>query len=144
MSELRISTEIVCFVIAKARALDAKVAPTGLASGNNPVDDDYQATLEDLPSDATEQELRATLQTLNGAEMADLIALMWLGRDDMSPEEWPDVLHEVAEAGIDHPVNYLMGTPLLGDYLDEALARFGFSCSGSGEAVEVGTKFLPG
>lgn len=143
MSELRVSTETICFVIAKARALDVKEAPSGLASGTNPADEDYQSALEDRPGDATEEELERTLQALNGAEMADTIALMWLGRDDSPLEEWPDVLREVGEAHIEHPVDYLMGTPLLGDYLEEGLAKFGFSCIESGEPLEAPTKTLP-
>jgi hypothetical protein len=143
MSELRVSTETICFLIAKARALDAKVAPTGLASGTDPIDDDYQTVLEDRASDPTEEELRRTLEALNGAEMADVVALMWLGRDDLAVEEWPDVLRQVGDAHIEHAVDYLMGTPLLGDSLDEGLANFGVSCLESGEPLEGGARVRP-
>lgn len=129
MSELRINTETVCFVIAKARAFDAQVAPSGLAEGSNPSDENYQAVLEDRPGDATEEELRRTLQSLNGEELADLIGLMWLGRDDRPLEDWPDVLREVAEEWPDHPIAEILGTPLLGEYLDLGLAKFGYSCT---------------
>jgi hypothetical protein len=143
MSELRISSETVCFVIAKARAFDVKEAPTGLADGTNAVDDDYQTTLEEGASDATEEELKRTLEALNGAEMADLVALMWLGRDDLAVEEWPDVLSQVRDAHIEHPAGYLMGTPMLGDYVEEGLAKFGVSCLDSGERVEIATRVRP-
>jgi hypothetical protein len=143
MSELRVSTETICFIIAKARALDVKVAPTGLASGSDPIDDDYHSTLEDRASDPTEEELRQTLEALNGAEMADLLALMWLGRDDLALEEWPDVLRQVDDAQIGHPIDYLMGRPLLGDYLEEGLAKFGLSCLDSGERIDPGARVRP-
>ena len=143
MSELRVSTETICFIIAKARALDVKVAPTGLASGNDPIDDDYHSTLEDRASDPTEEELRQTLEALNGAEMADLLALMWLGRDDLALEEWPDVLRQGDDAQIGHPIDYLMGRPLLGDYLEEGLAKFGLSCLDSGEPIDPGARVRP-
>ena len=128
MSELRISTETVCFAIARARAL-AKVAPTGLVEGSNPSDENYQAVLEDRPGDATEEELRRALQALNGEELADLIGLMWLGRDDRPVEDWPDVLREVAEQPPERPIDELLETPLLGEYLEQGLATFGYSCS---------------
>jgi hypothetical protein len=143
MSELRVSTETICFIIAKARALDVKVAPTGLASGSDPIDDGYQAALEDRASDPTEEELRQTLEALNGAEMADVLSLMWLGRDDLALEEWPDVLRQVDDAHIGHPVDYLMGRPLLGDYLEEGLAKFGVSCLESGETIDPGVRVRP-
>jgi len=129
MSELRISTETVCFAIARARALAAKVAPTGLVEGSNPSDENYQAVLEDRPGDATEEELRRALQALNGEELADLIGLMWLGRDDRPVEDWPDVLREVAEQPPERPIDELLETPLLGEYLEQGLATFGYSCS---------------
>ena len=133
MAELRISTETVCFIIAKARALDAKVAPSGLMDGSNPADDEEHAILEDRPGDATEEELRRTLEALNGAEMADLIGLAWLGRGEETVEDWPDVMQRVADEHPEHPVTWLMQLPLLGDYLDEGLAAFGLSCADSGE-----------
>lgn len=141
MGELRISTETVCFIIVKARAFDAKVAPTELNDGTDPPDDVFVETLEDEPAaDATEEELRRTLEALNGAEMADLVALMWLGREATPVDDWEEVLQQVAEANIEHPIDYLMGTPLLGDYLDEGLAWFGRSCTESGEPVAPGAK----
>jgi Protein of unknown function (DUF3775) len=143
MSELRVSTETICFLIAKARALDAKVAPTGLASGSDPIDDDYHATLEDRASDPTEEELRQTLEALNGAEMADVVALVWLGRDDLEVGEWPDVLRQVADAHIEHPIDELIATPLLGDYLAEGLSKFGMSCLESGEPTIRGARVRP-
>jgi hypothetical protein len=123
----------VCFIIAKARALDIKVAPSGLMNGSNPADDEERAILEDLPSDATEEELRRTLEALNGAEIADLIGLAWLGRGEETVEDWPDIMQGVADDHPEHPVAYLMQLPLLGDYLEEGLAAFGLSCTESGE-----------
>jgi hypothetical protein len=144
MSELRVSTETVCFIIAKARAFDVKVAPSELNEGADPIDDDYVEALEDAPAgDATEEELRQTLEALNGAEMADVVALMWLGREATPVEDFEEVLQQVAEADIDHPVDYLMGTPLLGDYLEEGLAWFGRSCTDSGETLAPGARLLP-
>jgi hypothetical protein len=144
MSELRVSTETVCFIIAKARAFDVKVAPSELNEGADPIDDDYVEALEDAPAgDATEEELRRTLEALNGAEMADVVALMWLGREATPVEDFEEVLQQVAEADIDHPIDYLMGTPLLGDYLEEGLAWFGRSCTESGEPLAPGARLLP-
>lgn len=144
MSELRVSTETVCFIIAKARAFDVKVAPSELNEGADPIDDDYVEALEDAPAgDATEEELRRTLEALNGAEMADVVALMWLGREATPVEDFEEVLQQVAEADIDHPVDYLMGTPLLGDYLEEGLAWFGRSCTESGATLAPGARLLP-
>ena len=139
MSELRISSEQVCFIIMKARTLDAEVPSLELEAGSNPSDDQMIGVLEDQENDPTEEELRGALEALNGAEMADLIALMWLGRGDGTIDDWSGLLHEVADADIEHPIEYLLGTPLLGDYLEEGLNQFGITCTSSGapEGVEL-------
>jgi hypothetical protein len=87
MDELRISTETVCFIIARARAFHVKTAPTGMGDGTNPVDDNYQLVLEERPTDATEEELQRALEALNVEEMTHLLALMWLGRGDETIDE---------------------------------------------------------
>lgn len=133
MDELGISTEAVCFIITRARAFDAKTAPTELEDGTNPVDDDFRMVLDEDPTDAMEEELRQALEALNVEEMTHLIALMWLGRGDETVDDWPEVLAQVEAAASDHPVAYLMGTPLLADYLEEGLDKFGRSCTTSGE-----------
>jgi hypothetical protein len=136
MSELRISTETVCFIIAKALAFDAPEEGEGLSEASNPSDENYQAVLEEPPEDATdeagdatEEELRGTLEALNGDELADLIGLIWLGREDRPVEDWPDILEEVAAQPPDHPIAEILATPLLGEYLDLGLAKFGYSCT---------------
>jgi hypothetical protein len=100
----------------------------GPFGASNPSDENYQAVLEDLPGDATEEELRRTLEALNGEELADLIGLLWLGRDDRPVEDWPNVLRE-AEQRRAHPIAELLETPLLGEYLDLGLAKFRYSCT---------------
>lgn len=133
MDELRISTEAVCFIITRARAFHVKTASSELGDGTNPLDDDYQMALEEHPTDATEEELRRALEALNVEEMTHLIALMWLGRGDETVDDWPEVLAQVEAAASDHPVSYLMGTPLLADYLEEGLDKFGLNCTTSGQ-----------
>ena len=125
---LRISTDKVCYVVVKARELDVKVAPYGLDEGSNPSDDQMAAILEDYAADPTFEELQVFLQGLNDEELEDLVALTWVGRGDFSSEEWDDVLAEIQDVREKHSVEYLIGTPLLADYLEEGLSQFGLSC----------------
>jgi hypothetical protein len=52
-----------------------------------------------------------------------------LGRADSSPDEWSALREEAAAAHSDHTADYLLGTPLLGDYLAEGLNKLGHDCS---------------
>ena len=124
--ELEISLEKVCFVIAKARELDVKVAPEELDDASD--EDMMQRILEDYADDPTFEELRSFLLDQNDDELKELLALTWLGRGDFTIEEWQDGLGQVRAVRRHHTADYLLGTPLLADFLEEGLAQFGLSC----------------
>lgn len=125
MATLRISPEKVCYVIAKAREFDVKVAPEEMEDDQ----DDVERILEDYADDPTFEELKSFLEAQNDEELEDLLALVWLGRgDDWSIDDWADLLSEIRDVRERHTVDYLLGTPMLGDYLEEGLAAFGHSC----------------
>lgn len=128
MASLRISPEKVCFVVVKARELDVKVDPGELDEGSNPTDDQMTVILEDYAGDPTFAELKSFLEALNDDELEDLLGLVWLGRGASTVDDWDDVLAEVRDVRERHTVDYLLGTPLLADYLEGGLAEFGLSC----------------
>jgi hypothetical protein len=124
MATLRISPEKVCYVIAKAREFDVKVAPEEMDD-----EGDSGRILEDYADDPTYDELKSFLETLNDEEVEDLLALDWLGRgDDWSVDDWDELLGEIRDVRERHTVEYLLGTPMLPDYLEEGLAALGHSC----------------
>jgi Protein of unknown function (DUF3775) len=129
MPTLRISPEKVCFIVVKARELDVKVAPEWLDDGSNATDDQMAQILEDYADDATLDELKSYLQALNEDELEDLLALTWLGRGDYTLADWEDLKSEVQDVRDRHTVDYLIGTPLLADYLGNGLSEFGLSCA---------------
>jgi hypothetical protein len=125
--ELNINLEKVCFVIAKARELDVKVAPEELDDASD--EDMMQRILEDYADDPTLEELRSFLFEQNDDELKELLALAWLGRGDFAIEEWQDGLKRVRDVRQYHTADYLLGTPLLADFLEEGLSQFGLSCA---------------
>ena len=125
---LSISTEKVCFVVVKAREFDVKDVDTILDDGSNPTDDRMIEVLEDRPDDPVIQELVAFIEAMSEDEQVDLVTLAWLGRGDGTLEEWAELRAEAARMHNRHTASYLLGIPLLPDYLEEALAEFGRSC----------------
>jgi hypothetical protein len=107
-----------------------KDVATDVDSGSNATDDDMRDVLEDLPGDATEQELAGFIEGMTDDERIDLVTLMWLGRDDGSIDEWRTLRQEAERAGTESTARYLLGTPLLADYLETGLAKFDLSCTG--------------
>jgi hypothetical protein len=126
--ELVISPEKVFFVIVKAREFDAKVENSDPDSGSNPSDDREIDVLEDRVDDSVEGELRSFINALTEDEQIDLVALTWLGRDDYTAADWSSVHEEAARAHNNRTVEYLLGIPLLGDFLEEGLSALGYSC----------------
>jgi hypothetical protein len=124
---LTISLEKLAYIIIKAREYDAEVPPTDPDSGSNPADDADLDVLEDNPENPTYQELTDAISSLSDLERVELLALMWLGRGDYSKEEWRDALLEARRIHDEKETLYLVGTPLLGDYLEEGLSQLGYS-----------------
>ena len=125
---LQIDPEKVCFIIIKAREFDAKEEPMEEDYASNAADEGMREVLEDLPEDATYDELKAFLQALNRDELLDLLALTFVGRGDYTSEEWEEARAE-ADSTLDRKVfEYLLGIPTLGDYLEEGLTALGYSC----------------
>lgn len=125
---LTISPEKVCFIIIKAREFDVKDAVTDPDPGSNPSDDKDAAVLEDHRDDPVVEELTSLINSLSVDEQVDLVTLAWLGRDDYTAADWPGVREEAAAAHNRRTASYLLGMPLLGDFLEEGLSLLGYSC----------------
>jgi hypothetical protein len=125
---LTISPEKVFFVIVKAREFDVKDAVTEPNPGSNPSDDKDAAILEDHADDPVVEEITSLINSLSEDEQIDLVSLAWLGRDDYSAEDWLEIREEAARAHNKRTAAYLLGMPLLGDFLEEGLSLLGYSC----------------
>ena len=84
--------------------------------------------LEDTPDDPVFEELTSFLNDLNVDEMEELLALTWLGRGDYTVDDWQDALKQAREVRDEKAPQYLLGIPLLADYLEDGLSSFGLSC----------------
>ena len=124
---LAISAEKVAYIIAKAREFDVKDVVTDPDSGSNATDDAMLSVLEDHSDDPVVAELRAAIFGLNEDEQVDLVTLAWLGRGDGGVEDWDDLRAEAARAHNRRTASYLLGMPLLSDYLEEGLSQLGIA-----------------
>ena len=123
---LTIPLEKLAYVIEKAREFDAQV-PSDAEEGSNAADDDEREILLDTPDNPTEQELRDAIDGLGIPERQELLALMWLGRGDYDAESWSEALQQARQTQSASETAYLLGTPLLGDYIEEGVAALGLS-----------------
>lgn len=118
---LSISPEKVFFIIAKSRQAESTAAGLEAEAANG----------DDMPEDHSERtdraELSGFIRELNEDEQIDLVTLMWLGRGDGEIANWRELRAEASRAHNNRTASYLIGTPMLADYLEEALSKFGLS-----------------
>lgn len=124
MTGLEISPTKVGFVIVKSREIAAKVAAWDDGATS---DHDAESILESFSDDATQDELKGFIRDLNEDEQASLVALAWIGRGSFGPEELEEALATARAERSNRTEDYLLGMPLLPDYLEEALDRLGYS-----------------
>ncbi len=125
LSELAV--EKVCFIVVKAHEFDAAGGePSDDAS--NPSDDRFVSALTPANEETTRRELTAFINTLNEDEQTELVALLFVGRGEYSPEEWEDALAAARDRGDPPTARYVLSEPLLGDMLEDGLSAFDLSC----------------
>lgn len=120
-----ISPNKVARVIVRARELGVKVARWDAPSD----DADAETILEERASDATARELRSYISDLNDDEKSALVALMWIGRDTFSADEYDEAFQTAKDEASAPTEDYLMGVPLLADYLESGLEALGYDPS---------------
>jgi hypothetical protein len=79
--------------------------------------------IERYGTDPVYQQLKGAIEDLDPDQQMTLVALMWLGRGDYTLAEWGEALELAEENWTDHTADYLVSTPLLADYLGEALEQ---------------------
>jgi hypothetical protein len=124
---LEIAPEKVAHVIIKAREYNAKVGAWNDTQDEGDADEDPSAILEDFADDPTRAEITGFIAALNDDEQAHLVALAWIGRGTFEPEELDEAVETAKSERINSTASYLLGLPLLADYLEEGLEKLGYS-----------------
>ena len=125
---LMLSSENICYIIVRARGFEIKEEEDEADPHANPNDTIMESILGDDDDDPIEEELTVFIDSLSEDEQIDLVAMVWLGRGDGSIEDWYDLRQQAANAHNKRTAAYVLGIPLLPDYLDEAMVAFGRSC----------------
>ena len=139
--ELLTPLETICRLILRAKEMEAQV-PAGEPDGDpddiDDLDDDGEgagtlSVLEDELNDGVEEEVRATLDDLAEDQLAELVALAWVGRGTYDASEWDEAFAEASDLGPEQRIDELLDMPLLGGHLEAGLAAFDYSCDGVGQ-----------
>ena len=137
--ELLTPLETLCRLIIRARELEAQVPASDPDEDADNVDDfddegdQALSSLEDELNSGVEEEVQATLDDLADDQLAETLALAWVGRGTYDASEWDDAFAEAGDLNVDERMDELMDMPLLASHLEAGLAAFDFSCDGVGQ-----------
>jgi hypothetical protein len=121
---LNLPLDKVSFIILKAREYDVKEEGADPDAGSNPIDDGQTDILTNKADDPVREELLGAIRGLNDDERIRLVALAWLGRGTYDLDEWKEAIATARSEHSRRTAEYLLGLPLLGDYLEDGLAMF--------------------
>jgi len=131
--ELSIGPDTVRMFIEKANAISADINDDYADGSEHEVELDgntrdkhhHDGLAEEKDKNLVSEELKQLLDDLNVDEMAELIALMWIGRGDYDGSEWTEAVAEARQRNRRRASAYLLGMPMLGDWLEEGLEAIG-------------------
>ncbi len=124
---MELVSEKIGFIIQMARQMDNGESFGDEAGTTKSLDLVDIEILDEISEDPTADQISGYINSLNDDEALDLVALMWIGRGTYRPEQF-DMARQVAADEATHTTSdYLLGTPLLADYLEDGLEAMGFS-----------------
>ena len=124
---MQISAAKVAHIILKAREYDAQVAAWDDSRETGDFAEEPESSLEDFADDPTRGELATFIAALNTDEQSSLVALTWIGRGTYTADQFDEAARVAGEERVNPTAAYLMGIPLLSDYLAEGLNQMGVS-----------------
>ncbi len=131
--DLTIDPETVRLLAEKARAISAAINEDYDDGKEHEVEIDgdahdphhHDGLAEEESKDLTREEFRELVIDLNVDETAELIALAWIGRGDFEAGEWDDAVNDARQRGRKRIASYLLGMPMLADWLEDGLEALG-------------------
>jgi len=127
MAELSIDPQYLRKLILKVSAVMGKEGTVVTDEASNFTDDDAPPeSLQVESGDLSREELVEELRGLSPFEQAELVALMWVGREDAEIEEWDAAVDQAKERREIPTESYLLDHPLLAEYWLEGLTKLGY------------------
>jgi hypothetical protein len=126
MATLSIDPDYLRRLIVKVRSFMGKEATEVPDEGSNPTDDEMPSSaLQDEGDDLSREEVVEEIRGLEPRQQAELVALMWLGRDEGAPEEFEGLVQLALERREVPTEDYLLDHPLVAEHWLEGMERLG-------------------
>ncbi len=126
---LRIPVDKLCVIVAMAReAMGGEPAVHETAEADRGEEGGFPSS-EEYESERSYDALFDYVDSLNCDELADLLALLWVGRGDFAAEEWPEAQRQAeAEFADGDALAEIVQDPMLPDDVTAGAEALGYSC----------------
>jgi hypothetical protein len=142
--ELLTPLDTLCRLILRAKELDAQIPGDDaeeettddvddLGDDDDGNDGGALSVLEDDMNTGVEEEVIAVFDDLAEDQLAEVVALAWVGRGTYDASEWEDAFAEASDLDPDERIDELLEMPAFGGHLEAGLAAFDYSCDGVGQ-----------
>ena len=126
MATLSIDPGYLRRLVVKVRSFMGKEATELPDEGSNPTDDEMPSSaLQDEGDDLSREEVVEEIRGLEPRQQAELVALMWLGRNEGAPEEFEGLVRLALERREVPTEDYLLDHPLVAEHWLEGMERLG-------------------
>jgi hypothetical protein len=126
MAALSLDPDYLRMLALKVRAFMGKEDTEVPDEGSNPIDDEMPSSaFQEEDDDLSREEVMEEIRGLDPRQQAELVALMWLGRDDGAPEEFGDLVRMAATRREVPTEIYLLDHPLVAEHWLEGMERLG-------------------
>jgi hypothetical protein len=125
MAALSLDPDYLRMLVLRVRAIMGKEDTEVSEEGPHPIDDERPPAFQEDSNDLSREEVLEEIRGLDARQQAELVALMWLGRDEGAPEEFGDLVRLAASRREVPTENYLLDHPLVAEYWLDGIERLG-------------------
>lgn len=128
--DLSINPDTIRMLVQKARSASAAVEDSFEDGHDGEVEFDadtlteghhHEGLAEEESEDLSAEELSELIDDLNVDEAAELVAIAWIGRGDFEAGDFAATIEEARSRAFGPTSKYLLGMPMLADYLEAGL-----------------------
>lgn len=118
---MNIAERSVRSLILRARAYDSKEQIDDFQPDPDTAEVDSVESMLTGDSDPIRDEIKNFIDCLDEEGQVELVALYWIGRGDFEGKEFVAAVSEAQARRSSPTASYLLGAPMLGDYLEAGL-----------------------
>ncbi len=130
-----IAPEKVGYIILKAREYGSSFNGWSSSEDGSGLRGDAMQAVENQVSAPETDEVAQFIRNLNEDEQISLVVLTWIGRGSHEVTDWDRAVATARRERTTETAKYLLGIPLLSDYLEDGLEAMGYSIEDLGDGL---------